>query len=150
MFEITPFVNTMNRTFKDMVGVELSNGAVELPDDSKVLSDITATMGIHGEDKASLVVTVDESASLFLTKVMTGKDVKLEDRIVTDTIGELLNMIVGAAQKESKQKFDFSVPVTFMGKNHEVRAVNRGYFRRVMSHFSEGTVGLYLAKEMDS
>lgn len=145
-FEFEPFIEAMNRTFKYMAGEELLNGPCEIWDGSRIFADVTAIMGLSGDEKGSLVLTVTEQAAIKLTSTITGKDVTLEDRLITDTIGELINIIVGSAQRNSSVKFDFSVPVSIKGKNHEVRAVSEGYFKRIISKMSGEEVGLYLAK----
>jgi CheY-specific phosphatase CheX len=145
-YDILPFVDALSRTFRDMAEIEIGIGPVEEPDGTIVFSDATATIGLMGTERASLVMTVEEPLALEITQRVTGKAAGLEDRLVGDTIGELLNMVVGAAQRGSPVKFDFSLPVSIRGKNHEVRAVSKGYFRRVLCSAAGGKVGLYLAR----
>ena len=144
-FEFEPFVEAMNRTFKYMAGEELVNGTYEEWNGARIFADVTAIMGLSGEQKGSLVLTVTEKAAIHLTSIITGKDVTLDDRLITDTIGELINIIVGSAQRNSRVKFDFSVPVAIKGKHHEVRAVSEGSFKRIISKMSGEDIGLYLS-----
>ena len=145
-FEFEPFVEAMNRTFRYMAGEELDNGSLNHWDGSQIFADVSAVMGISGEEKGTLVLTVSEKAALKLTAIITGLDVTLEDRLVTDTIGELINIIVGSAQRHSVARFDFSIPLAIKGRNHEVRAVSEGYFKYMLSHMSGEEIGLYMAK----
>ena len=146
--DFTPFVNSLNRTFSDMVGQELLNGPYENMDKGETFADISVNIGLTGDVKASLVLTVTENAALQITKTTTGKqDIKMEDKIVTDTVGELLNMIVGSTQRHSNLKWDFSLPLAIEGRNHEVRSIFKSNFRRVVSKMHGETVGLYLFEE---
>ncbi len=142
--DFTPFVNSMNRTFSDMLGAELLNGPYEELEGDEMLADVSVNIGLSGDEKAVLVLTANESAGLLITKLTTGKDVKITDRIVSDTMGELLNMIVGAAQRHSNIKFDFSIPMAVSGSNHSIRSVFKGKYRRVNSKMHGVEVGLYL------
>jgi len=148
--DFTPFVNSMNRTFSDMVGIEITNGAYEDMTGGEMLADVSVNIGLTGEARASLLFTATEHAALEITKTTTGKsDVKISDRIVTDAMGELLNMIVGAAQRHANIKFDFSLPIAVEGKNHSVRSVFRSNFRRVISKMGAEEIGLYLFEDED-
>ncbi len=146
--DFSPFVNSMNLTFSDMVGVELLNGPYESMNGGETLADVSVNIGVTGDVRASIVLTVTEPAALLITKQTTGRDASgLGERIVTDTMGELLNMIVGAAQRHSNVKFDFSLPVAIEGSNHQVRSVFKNDFRRVVSKMSGEEVALYLFEE---
>ena len=143
--DFAPFVNSMNLTFSDMVGIELLNGPYEHMKGDEMLADVSVNIGLTGEIKASILLTATETASLKITSNTTGKqDLSFRDRIVTDTLGEILNMIVGAAQRHSNLKFDFSLPIAVEGRNHTVRSVFDSDYRRVISKMSGEEVGLYL------
>ena len=147
--DFAPFVISMNRTFSDMLGAELLNGPYEELEGDEMLADVSVNIGLSGEEKAVLVFTVSESAAILITKLTTGKDVKANERIVTDTLGELLNMIVGSAQRHSNIKFDFSIPMAVSGSNHRIRSVFKGAYRRVISKMHGVEVGLYLVEGVE-
>ena len=44
-----------------------------------------------------------------------------EDRMLMDTAGELLNIIVGSAQRNSQTRYDFSLPSAFKGEGYPLR-----------------------------
>jgi CheY-specific phosphatase CheX len=143
--DFAPFVNAMNLTFSDMVGIEILNGPYEHMKGDDNLADVSVNIGLTGEVKASILLTVSESAAIMITTNTTGKEnVSFRDRIVTDTMGEILNMVVGQAQRHSNHKFDFSLPIAVEGRNHSVRSVFDSDYRRVLSKMSGEEVGLYL------
>ena len=53
-------------------------------------------------------------------------------------------MIVGATQKESPIKFDYSIPVSITGKNNFVKPLRQGYNRYLPSKMSGEDIGLYI------
>lgn len=148
MMDFSPFIESLNRTFSDMVGLELVNGPYEEVTGGETLADVSVNIGLTGDVKASLLLTADERAALLITQKTTGKqNVNLGDRIVSDTMGELLNMIVGSAQRHAKIKFEFSLPVNIEGRRHKVRTIFNAGFRRVISKMQGEEVGLYLFEE---
>ena len=44
-----------------------------------------------------------------------------EDRMMMDAAGELLNIIVGAAQRNSPVRYDFSLPSAYKGDAYPLR-----------------------------
>ena len=146
----SPFVNAMSRTFREMVGVELVHGPYEEMEGNEVLADVSTNIGLSGESRAVLLLTADEAAALKVTKLTTGKDVAIHDKLVTDTIGELLNVFVGAAQRHSNIKFNFSIPMAVSGKNHTISSLfNRGRRQRVVSKMEGSEVSLYLIEGVE-
>ena len=142
--DFTPFVDSMNRTFLDMTGVELLNGPFEEIAGDEMLADVSVNIGLSGTQRAVIVLTANEAAAVHITKITTGKDVPVTNHLVTDTLGELLNMLVGAAQQYANIKFNFSIPMAVTGKGHSIRSIVSGSYRRVISKIQGMDVGLYL------
>ena len=87
---------------------------------------------------------MNKNTAVYLTHAITGKERELGDPLVGDTVGELLNMIVGSAQRESAAKFHFGLPVCIGGREHLVRPLLGVEFRQVVSTLPTGEIGLYL------
>lgn len=155
-FELDPFIRAMNHTFRDMADIDLSNDPIEtvasdyLHADvhSKIalLADVSTNVGIIAEERASLLLTLSEKGAIAVAKMITGKDLKLYDRLVADSVGELLNMIAGSAQRASSLRFQFSIPVSMQGKRHEIRTVSNSTLRYSISHFGIEEVRLILCE----
>ncbi|MCB1193100.1 MAG: chemotaxis protein CheX [Leptospiraceae bacterium] len=149
--EITPFIDALNQTFEDMVEIKLNNEPVEILQSDTIYSDVSSSIGIFNEKQnMSLVISVSFETAIFMTQRVTGKkNVNINDKIIMDTIGEILNMIVGSAQKRSEIKFDFSIPISIKGKDHEV-CTPMGHYKCVTSKFYNNAeklvIGLYLVK----
>ncbi len=147
--EIAPFVNAMNHTFKEMAGVELVNGSEEPFEEKLIQADASAIISLRSDENASIVLTVSEVAARTLTTKISRPNTIINERRMTDTLGELLNMLVGDAQRRSTSKFSFSIPVSIFGKNHEVNLIAQAgrqvICRRVVSRMMGENVVLYLA-----
>ncbi len=156
IFELQPFLEAMNRTFKDMADITLVNGPIESAISENIttdvhskigmFADVSSNIGIFADVKASLVLTLDAVGAAMVAKRISGVDLELYDKLLTDTIGELLNIIVGSAQRASPIQFDFSIPVSVQGKNHEVRPPRNSSLRYNVSKFDKETVCLILSQ----
>ncbi|MCB1193101.1 MAG: chemotaxis protein CheX [Leptospiraceae bacterium] len=144
------FVEAMRSTFFEMADINLE---IEEPRDflreEEIYTDISSTIGIFGNERLSVIFTSRESSLIRIIEKITGKKVTWKDRLLTDTTGELLNILVGRAQKISVERFNFSVPITVKGKDHEVRTPY-GSYNYVNSYFlSQGeknNTGLYIVR----
>jgi CheY-specific phosphatase CheX len=144
-FDIKPFVQSMDNTFSAMLGEKLDIGEVESSNNQKVYTDVSALIDLLCEESASLVLTVASKSALEVSSVMSGKEIiSIINPFVSDTIGELLSMIVGTAQKNVDVKYNFSIPEVTKGANHEAVPLSGGYYQRVISKLYEDEIGLYL------
>jgi CheY-specific phosphatase CheX len=147
-FEFKPFIDALNRTFKEMVGEEPINGAPEEPDGKDIMADVSAHIGLMGPEKANVVLILTNNIAKQIVKTIMGIDPKDDDhQIVADTVGEILNMIIGSTQRHSPIKFEFSLPGVIIGNSHEVRLLSGGHYRKVISKLSGEDIGLYLVSE---
>ena len=148
-YDLSPFVQAMNHTFREMADVELINGPEEEYKERMIRADVSAFISLRSDQNVSVILTVPDHAARLLTERIGGKNAVLDEQRVTDTIGELLNMLVGYAQRKSTFKFTFSIPISIIGKNHEVNLIptdgQQAYCRRVVSRMSGDPVTLYLA-----
>lgn len=152
---LSHFVDAMNDVFRKMIQQDLVNGPIEEHQGEKIHADVSAHLPLMNDQEACLVITVPEAIAVEMVRTISGRQVAFEDSLISDTVGEILNMIVGKAQKVGK--FQFSLPVIARGRAHEVRILSAGRSRRVLSALtggapgagggprgSAGSVGLYL------
>ena len=137
------FVKAMNHAFKEMADLDLVNGDPKDYGGEDLAADISTNIGLTGEKAACIVLTMTEGAGKLLTARIRGEAAALRDDLISDIAGELLNILVGISQRNSKIKFEFSIPVSIIGKNHVVRPLKRGYTQGVISTLQDETIGLY-------
>ncbi|MDX1957011.1 MAG: chemotaxis protein CheX [Leptospiraceae bacterium] len=142
---IKVFVQALNKTLKDMGDIDLVNEEIEEFHSTEFHSDFTCSIGIvEAKERSSLILSLDDIAKEKIVFSITQK-LNPQKSLVYDTIGELLNIIVGIAQKESSVKFDFSLPVSIIGKNHLVHLIHNEKSKRAISKLDDGKLGLYLS-----
>ncbi|MEM7183258.1 MAG: chemotaxis protein CheX [Spirochaetota bacterium] len=118
-------------------------------DSDQIYTDISSTIGLYGSSKMALILTMSEQSVLVISENIMGASLSWEDNLVSDTMGEILNILVGVAQKDSPEKFSFSIPITIKGKEHEVRVPKKTYTKVtfIFSHEGkENEIALILVK----
>jgi chemotaxis protein CheX len=118
---INPFVVATMETFRTMMKTEIRPGKVTLKKDSKLLSDVSGIIGLSGGAKGSVILSFPRIAALKVVSEFVGMKVLALDDMVTDAIGELANIVAGAAKRDLAQyKINISLPTVVIGAGHEV------------------------------
>ena len=139
----------MQTTFENMADLPLEPGPIQEADHVEY-SDLSATIGLVGPERASLLLAADRQTAVDLTRRISGRDAEFQASLVADTLGEILNIIAGAAQRESALKFDFSLPVVVRGSQHEIIPFETFYGRKSVSTLPGGGVTLLLLRQAES
>jgi chemotaxis protein CheX len=120
---IQPFIDVCSRVFKEFVGAELT---AERPYFTGVdtLSewDISAVIGLTGEARGAVVISMKKNLAIRLTDMLTGTKHQDLDMEVIDAIGEIVNIIAGNVKKELEEEFRLviSLPTIVEGKDHTI------------------------------
>jgi chemotaxis protein CheX len=124
---IQPFIDVCKNVFKEFVGCELT---AERPyfvgPDTVNEWDVSAVIGLTGEARGAVVISMKKELALRLTDLLTGsKHSNLDDEVV-DAIGEIINIIAGNAKKGLEEAFRLiiSLPTIIEGKQHSVKWPN--------------------------
>jgi chemotaxis protein CheX len=124
---IQPFVDVTKNVFKDFLGADLT---VDRPYFSEQNAssewDISAIIGLTGEARGAVVISMKQSLVLKLTDTLTGTPHTKIDEEVVDAIGEIVNIIAGNAKKGLEESFRLviSLPSIVQGKEHSVKWPN--------------------------
>ena len=146
------FVDAMNHTFKTLADRDLDIGPIEPFDGTPIFADISARLPLKLDGALELngggavVLTVSEKAAADLVEAISGAPA-VEQSLMAEAVGEILNMIVGATQRRSRTPFEYDLPSVQTGKAHEVTAL-RDYSERVVSRIGDENIGLYLVKNV--
>ncbi|MFP3089411.1 chemotaxis protein CheX [Treponema sp. TIM-1] len=120
---IQPFVGVCKNVFKEFVGDEPSADRPYFAEKENVTDwDISAVIGLTGEARGAVVISMKTSLALMITDILTGsKHTELDDETV-DAIGEIVNIIAGNVKKELEESFRLiiSLPTIIQGKEHVI------------------------------
>ncbi|MDR2758622.1 MAG: chemotaxis protein CheX [Spirochaetaceae bacterium] len=120
---IQPFIGICKNVFKEIAGCELSADRPYFAEKETVNDwDISAVIGITGEARGAVVISMKTPLALLLTDILTGsKHTELDDEVV-DAIGEIVNIIAGNVKKDLEESFRLiiSLPTIIQGKEHMI------------------------------
>jgi chemotaxis protein CheX len=124
---IQPFIDVCSNVFKEFVGVDLKTGRPYFADKETIYEwDISSVIGLTGEAKGAVVVSMKKTLVLRLTEMLTNsKHTEIDDDVV-DAIGEIVNIIAGNVKKNLEEAFRLviSLPTIIQGKGHQIKWSN--------------------------
>jgi chemotaxis protein CheX len=121
---IQPFIDVCKNVFKEFVGCELVADRPYLADKESVNNwDISAIIGLTGEARGAVVVSMKAALAMRLTDILTGVRHTEADEEVVDAIGEIVNIIAGNVKKNLEESFRLiiSLPTIVQGDHHVIR-----------------------------
>jgi chemotaxis protein CheX len=124
---IKPFIDVCVNVFKEFIGAELKVGRPYFAESSSVNEwDISAVIGLTGEARGAVVVSMKKELAMKLTDSLTGSKHDKLDADVIDAIGEIVNIIAGNAKKGLEETFRLviSLPTIVEGKEHSIKWPN--------------------------
>jgi chemotaxis protein CheX len=121
---IQPFIEVCKNVFKEFVGCELTADRPYFVGPDTINEwDISAIIGLTGEARGAVVISLKKELALRLTDLLTGsKHPDLDDDVV-DAIGEIVNIIAGNAKKGLEEVFHLviSLPTIIKGNRHSIK-----------------------------
>jgi hypothetical protein len=119
MLDFEVFTSTLRNVFLQFIGIkDLTSEALQkLPDK---FQSVTARIDLTGSDSATLWLNISHPG-VVLAMQRLNIPYSDEDRMMMDAAGELLNIIVGAAQRNSPVRYDFSLPSAYKGDAYPLR-----------------------------
>lgn len=117
---VNPFIKATVDTFATIVDMKITPGKVQLKSASKTNYDVSGIIGISGGAKGTVALSFPRMVALPVVRAFTGEKVVTNNQMV-DAIGEVANIVAGAAKKDLAQyKILISLPTVVMGDKHEV------------------------------
>jgi chemotaxis protein CheX len=125
---IDPFITATVTVFKDLfqLTAEVQKPYLIKADDPHNW-DVSAIIGIAGEAKGAVVLSFTDALARALTTRLMGADGPIAPDMITDAIGEMVNIVAGNAKKGLEQyRLVISLPSIVKGKNHVIAWPARG------------------------
>ena len=119
---IMPFVEATQNVFQEFFGVIPELGTPYIVKKEETSNwDVSGIIGIAGESKGVVVLSINEKLAISLVSKLTGKRASIVDDDVVDTIAELTNIIAGNCKKGFEEyRLKISLPSVIKGKDHAV------------------------------
>jgi chemotaxis protein CheX len=123
------FLEGTINVLKTMAFIEPRPGKPYLKQDNTAVGDISGIIGLTGAARGSLALSFSESCILRVVSNMLGEEITGLNADIQDAVGEITNMISGAARKNLEAKgFNISaaIPTVVFGKGHSIIHVMGG------------------------
>jgi len=116
---INPFVSATVSVFAKMLNCEIERGNPTIKNGSNPCHDVSGIMGLQGKACGTVVVSLSRAAALTATEVMMGTKPEDIDADVVDVVGEITNMVAGAAKAQmSELSMSIGLPTVITGNSH--------------------------------
>ena len=117
---IVPFVQSVRDVFKTMVHAEVKVQRPTVKDNTKASFDVSSVVQFGGDVSGSVVLSFESDAAIKLVESFAGFAFDLDDTDFADAIGELGNMVAGAAKKNLNCEASIGIPTVVIGANHRI------------------------------
>jgi chemotaxis protein CheX len=126
---INPFLYGTIEVLEKMAFIKPVPGKPYAKTDDTARGDVSGIIGMTGDAIGSLALTFNEDCIIYVANKMLGENHTEMNREVLDTVGELTNIISGAARKMMEKdnlKVFAAIPTIVFGKGHTVRHIIKG------------------------
>lgn len=117
---LVPFVGAVREVLKSMAGWECAVDRLRLKQSPGPEYDYSGIISFSGTIVGTVVVSFTRDLAVKLVTAFVGCDIPADTADFADAIGELTNLIVGAAKTGLGVNATISVPSVVMGKGHIV------------------------------
>jgi chemotaxis protein CheX len=117
---INPFIESTQRVFQTMLHVPVEIGKPQI---SKTLPqhDVSGIIGMSGDVVGVVVLSFPRSVAKVIVGKFAGMELPVDGEDFADAVGELINMISGAAKSQFEGKsVSISCPSVILGSGHQV------------------------------
>lgn len=124
---MNPFMHSTMDVMQTMCFVEPKMQKPFLRDPSQPATGyVSGIMGVVGELTGTIALSFEKGAAVKLVSNFLSMDISEVDDDVADAVGELTNMVSGAAKKifsDQDIKFNIAIPTVVSGENHTIHHV---------------------------
>jgi chemotaxis protein CheX len=119
---INPFIRSLNNAFQTMLGCEVQRGQISLKTSAGSDFEISGIIGLTGRAVGTVVLSLSRELALRAASTLLMVEATEINADVVDAVGELANVVAGAAKAELEQfRLSVSLPSVITGRGHTVR-----------------------------
>ncbi|MBN2539856.1 MAG: chemotaxis protein CheX [Deltaproteobacteria bacterium] len=126
---INPFLEGTINVLKTMAFVEPRVGKPFIKKDHRARGDISGIIGLTGVVNGSLALSFSEGCITRIVSNMLGEEITAMNGDIQDAVGEITNMVSGAARKKLEAmgiSLQGAIPTVVTGKDHSICHVMAG------------------------
>lgn len=119
---INPFVTALTHAFSTVLSCEVERGQISLNHGCVIQHDISGVIGLSGNAVGTVVLSLSGPVAMAAASTMLMTEINEINADVVDAVGELTNMVAGAAKAKLEQyNMSIGLPTVVTGAGHEVR-----------------------------
>ncbi len=121
---INPCIEATVDTYKTMLGtIPVRDGKLEVKTGMFPVADVMGVIGLPGKVRGAMMIGMREEVACKTVGMFLEKEIPAIDEDVLDGIGEIINIIAGAAAaKLADYKIGLGLPTVVSGKSHKMFA----------------------------
>lgn len=113
---VNPFIQATLDTLARMIGIVAVPGKIRPGKDSDIAHDISGIIGLAGDVKGMVCLSFPQDTALKIANKFMESDYQALDDEPAGAIGEIANIVAGAAKRDLKGlNIDISLPTVFQG-----------------------------------
>ncbi len=120
---INPFLEGTINVIRTMAFIEPRAGKPFLKNGDYAKGDISGIIGIAGSVRGSFALSFSEGCIVKLVSNMLGEEISIINDDIKDAVGEITNMVSGAARQKLDQmgiSLTAALPTVVTGKGHSI------------------------------
>lgn len=118
---INPFVAATVSVFSKMLGCTLSRRELRLKSQHRPEYEVSGVIGLSGRAAGTVVLSLSRDVALNGAAALLGERPETLGSDVSDAVGELTNIIAGAAKAQlAEWEMSVSLPTVITGRNHRI------------------------------
>lgn len=122
---VLPFFEATHSTFELMLGRKVSRKDTYIKKSYTMFGDVSGIIGVSGKMCGTTAVSLPGDLAISCIGSMMGEEITggLNDLIIQDGVGEIINMIAGQAKttlSSTEYRFDITLPTIISGVGHEL------------------------------
>lgn len=118
---LNPFVLATCDVFKTMLGCTLTRGPLSVRNEHTPAYEVSGLIGLSGDYRGMVVVSVGRDTAYSVAEAMLGARPNQVNADVMDAIGEVTNMIAGAAKSQLAEfRLTIGLPTVICGRGHSI------------------------------
>ena len=119
---INPFIAALQNAFSTMLSCEVHRGQIMLKNGNNPQYDISGIIGLSGKAVGTVVLSLSKDVAVKAASTLLMSETTEINADVIDAVGELTNMVAGAAKAELEEfNLQVSLPNVITGLGHTIR-----------------------------
>lgn len=139
---LNPFVEAATNALEIMAGIKMTRGTPAVEQKFQSFADVSGVIGFAGDVKGAVILSFPMELAQTVYKALTMDDQDGDADALSDTVGELANMVAGGAKRplsEMGLNINISVPSVVAGKDHTIQISSSGPILIVPFHHDDMT-----------